>query len=94
MASTLDCPIEPLCPDSLEPFLPSRINLGEDQAIGSIEGRQKLIEEITGTAIAVGLKDHRQRATPAIANGQQGCLNFGRMVPVVVDHHNPPRALP
>ena len=67
---------------------PAPINFRQHKPIGAFKGRQKFVEEIARTGIAVRLEDHRQRPLPTVANGADGGANLRRMMAIIVDHHN------
>ena len=66
-------------------FFAGRIDIGDEDAIGLVEGSAELLLESERARIAVGLKHHQHTLPAAGASGRDGGGNLGRMVPVVVD---------
>ena len=68
--------------------LAGRIDFGQDEHVGLVEGGRKLVHQVPCTCIAVRLKDRHEPPVPAPLRGVQRCPDFGRMMAVVLDHHD------
>ena len=86
MSSPFDRLIERFPANPRDRLLSRRIDLREDQPVRPFKGSQEIIKEVPGAAITVGLKNHGERALPAIPNRLHGSLDLHGMMPVIIDH--------
>ena len=90
MSLALDRLIKEFTTNLRDRLLACRIDLGQDQPIRPFKGDQKIVEQIAGAAVAMGLKDHRQWAIPTLPDGLKSRPDLRGMVSVVVDHRDSP----
>src|SRR5574342_1057028 len=62
-----------------------RIDVGHDQHVGVVEGRQELVMQVERPSVAVGLEHDNASAREALAGGGQGRADLRRVMTVVVD---------
>src|ERR1700739_472733 len=62
-----------------------RIDVGEDQQVGLIEGTAELVPEMLRTRVAMGLEKNQQTVELAAASSFERGANLRRVVAVVVD---------
>ena len=81
---------EPFCRSPWDRLFTGGVHVGQHQDIGVIECGDKVIEQLMGAGIAVRLEcGHNPAFRPSLAGGGQRRFDFGRVMAVVVNHHNP-----
>lgn len=74
----------------LNRLLAGRVDVGQHQQIGIVKGGHELVEQLVGAAVAVWLEGgHDSPLRPALPGRCQRCLDLGRVMTVVVHHHDP-----
>src|SRR6266481_6486695 len=68
--------------------LACRVNVGEHQHVGLVEGAAEFVPEMLRARVAMGLEEHQQAIEFADARGFQCHADFGGVMAVIVDHRN------
>jgi len=88
VAQHLRC--QPFGRGPLDRLLAGCIDIGQHQHVGIVECGDELVEQFMGPAVAVGLESgYDPPLRPPLAGGGKGGPDFGRMVAVVVNDHDP-----
>ena len=80
--------VQHLAGDPFDRVFAGRVDVGEKQLVGAVEGIEEVAEQVARARVAVRLKEHDDAAPEALARRRQRRPDLGRMVPVVAHHHD------
>ena len=93
--SMLQRPLDDLPPtDAGDDRLTSPVHLSHHEQVGLVKGGEELSEQMLGSRVPVGLKDHDHPPPKAILGRIEGRADLGRVVAVIIhDQHSANLAL-
>src|SRR5215472_3732240 len=86
--AALESLVERIAAHARDRSLAGRVDLGEEQQVGVVEGAEEVVEEVARAGEPVRLERHQQPAREPLAGGAQRGADLLRMVTVVVHHEN------